>query len=146
MKKILSLIMIVAIALLVTGCEEKNPYYKELTFKQLQEKLDNGDTFMFAIVQNGCPHCSVFEPRFKAVLKEYEVEGFYINFTKLSEADYNDFVDTFGSLGTPTVIFITDGIENTTMNRMTGEVTKKEIIRKLKQNGYIEEDNNQEEE
>ena len=31
-----------------------------------------------------------------------------------------------------------NGIEKTKINRLVGEASKKEIVRKLKQNGYIE--------
>lgn len=137
MKKILTLILLTIIIL--TGCNSQNNNYLEvISFDKLTSLIENKESFVLEIYQDGCSHCSVFTPRFKGVLKEYEVNAKALNISNLTEKEYNKFVDIFGSLGTPTVIFIEDGIEKTKINRLVGEASKNEIVRKLKQNGYIE--------
>ena len=39
--------------------------------------------------------------------------------------------------GTPTVCFITNGEEETTLNRISGEVSLETTIERFKSNGYI---------
>lgn len=137
MKKILMLLLLTTLVL--TGCSSKeNKYLESISFDKLNDLIESKESFVLEIYQDGCSHCTVFTPRFKSVLKEYEVNAKALNISNLTEKEYNEFVDIFGSLGTPTVIFIEDGIEKTKINRLVGEASKNEIIRKLKQNGYIE--------
>ncbi len=137
MKKILNFGIILAIILLLTGCGN-NSYLKEISFSTLTKKLDNGDTFVFTVIQDGCTHCAVFEPRYEEVINEYKIDAFILNFSNVSDSEYEQFVKIFGpKIGTPTTFFIFDGKEKSSINRMSGESTKKEIIRKLTQNGFI---------
>ena len=137
MKKILMLILLTTIIL--TGCNSKdNKYLEIISFDKLTNLIESKESFVLEIYQDGCSHCTVFNPRFKSVLKEYEVNAKALNMSNLTEKEYKEFVDIFGSLGTPTVLFIENGIEKTKINRLVGEASKNEIVRKLKQNGYIE--------
>lgn len=137
MKKILMFVLLTT--LILTGCSNKeNKYLENISFDKLTNLIESKESFVLEIYQDGCSHCTVFNPRFKSVLKEYEVSAKALNMSNLTEEEYNKFVDIFGSLGTPTVIFIEDGIEKTKINRLVGEASKNEIIRKLKQNGYID--------
>lgn len=143
MKKVLTLTILFISILLLTGCNNNNSkYLQEVSFKEFYTMIENKESFILEIMQDGCSHCAVFTPRFKNVLEEHQVNAKYINFTKLSEEQYNQFIKDFNDsedLGTPTVLFIVDGKEKSSMNRLAGEASEKEIIRKLKQNEYIEE-------
>lgn len=139
MKKILLFILLVPLIVL-TGCSTNNNKYLEIiSFDKLSNLIEEKETFILEIYQDGCSHCSVFTPRFKSVLNEYQVNAKAINVSTLTEKEYKKFKNIFGDVGTPTVVFITNGVEKTKINRLVGEASKKEIIRKLKQNGYIEE-------
>ena len=138
MKKILILVLLILPIIFITGCNN-NSYLDEINYNELKELMNNKETFILEIYQDGCSHCTVFNPRFKSVLNEYKVNAKALNMSNLTEEEYNNFRKEFGSIGTPTVIFITKGDEKTKINRLVGEASKKEIIRKLKQNGYIEE-------
>lgn len=140
MKKLLILTLILLPILLITGCTNNSSSYLDtINFDKLNNLIENKESFILEIYQDGCSHCSVFNPRFKSVLNEYKVNAKAINVSNLSEKEFNEFRGIFGDIGTPTVIFIENGIEKTKINRLVGEASKKEIIRKLKQNGYIEE-------
>jgi len=139
MKKLL-LIFLLIIPFFITGCNnEDNQYLETISFTKLTNLLKEKESFVLEIYQDGCSHCATFNPRFKSVLTEYKVNAKALNMSDLTEKEYNEFTSIFGSLGTPTVIFIEDGNEKTKINRLVGAVSKKEIVRKLKQNGYIEE-------
>ncbi len=142
MKKIITFVILITSVFLLSACGNSNKYFHKITFDTLQDKLDNKESFILTVIQDGCPHCAVFEPRFESVLNEYKVDAYYLNFTNISDQDFEKFEEIFGTgIGTPTTFFIENGQEKTKINRLSGEPTKKEIIRKLKQNGYISEEN-----
>lgn len=139
MKKITILLILFTSIILLTGCDN-NTYLKEISLKELYTMTENKETFILEISQDGCSHCAAFNPVFKKVLKENKVEAKYLNISKISEEEYYQFIEDFNSsesLGTPTVMFFTDGYEKTSMNRIIGEASEKEIVRKLKLNDYI---------
>lgn len=141
MKKLAMLIILFSSFILATGCDSKSEvtYLEEISFDKLYEMLDNEESFILEFIQDGCTHCAVFTPRFKNVLEDYQIYAKQLNFSNITQEEYSQIVSDFGTFGTPTVIFIENGKEKTTINRLTGEPSEKEIIRKLTQNGYIEE-------
>ena len=40
----------------------------ELTYNELEKKLNNGDTFILVITQTRCSHCAQYKPVLKEVL------------------------------------------------------------------------------
>lgn len=121
--------------LIITGCGQDN--LKSLSYKELITKLDNKDTFFFEVVQDGCSHCKNFTPILKEVLNEYDVVGYQLNVSNLSDEDIDEFDKLFNVTATPTTIFIKDGVEVSLMQRINGSTTKDYLISKLKANGYI---------
>lgn len=141
MKKVLTLIILFSSIFLLTGCDDSNKYLQEVSLNKLYNMAENKETFILEIVQDGCSYCSSFKPTFKKVLGEYEVTANYLNISKLTEEEYYQFIDDFNDgeeLSTPTVLFFENGHEKTSMNRIIGAASEKEVIRKLKQNNYIE--------
>lgn len=140
MKKWVFLITIFTFLLLLTGCSNNSKYLKEISLDKLYDMVEAKETFILELSQDGCSHCAVFNPRFTKILKEYKVYANYINCSKLTENELEKFEKDFNNkkpIGTPTVLFFVDGHEKTSMNRLSGEPSEKEIIRKLKQNDYI---------
>ena len=117
---------------------EESKYLKELDFNGFKTKLDNKDTFFVLFKQDNCSACATFEPIFIKVLEEYEIYGFTINFSKLNENDRKELQQIVSIDGTPTTIFIVDGDEETTANRLSN-VSSNGIISRLKSLGYIKE-------
>lgn len=140
MKKLFTLVILFASILLLAGCGSSNSKIEDISFKELYNLVENKESFILEIYQDGCSHCAVFNPRFEKVLEEYNVTAKRINCTHLTEEEYNQFIKDFNDnddIGTPTVFFIVEGKEKSSMNRLSGEPSEKEIIRKLKQNEYI---------
>lgn len=140
--KIFSLFLV--LVLLVVGCgkqEETNntevEYLKELTFEELEVKLENKEDIILEIVQTGCSNCTAFSPKFESVLNEYEIQAYSLNISYLSDAGA-DWLESYNVDGTPTVIFFEKGEETSTMKRLVGNQSKEKIVSKLKANGYIE--------
>ena len=145
MKKIVKIFsLFLVLVLLVVGCgkqEETNntevEYLKELTFEELEVKLENKEDIILEIVQTGCSNCTAFSPKFESVLNEYEIQAYSLNISYLSDAGA-DWLESYNVDGTPTVIFFEKGEETSTMKRLVGNQSKEKIVSKLKANGYIE--------
>ena len=141
MKKLAFLIAIVTLTICITGCSlKKDTRIIEISYKEFKEKVDKKENFFVEIIQTGCSACQSFAPKYKEVLEEYNLTSYQLNFTNMSDEDYESFDKEWNVAGTPTVIFITEGSEITTLQRITSNIAKSKIISKLKSNGYIEND------
>ena len=138
MKKVIkSIIIIFTLVFLLTGCSSDEKYIKEITLDQFKEKMANKETFALYVGNENCSHCITYLPTLKSVLKEYDITIYHLDNSKLSDKEYSEFTTYIGISGTPTVAFITDGEEETTLNRIVGEISKEDTIERFKTNGYI---------
>lgn len=78
--------------LLLTGCKNSLNTVKEIDFSTLQGKIENKETFILEIVQTGCSHCEEFSPRFREVLSKYDLTGYSINLSNLTEEEKNKII------------------------------------------------------
>ena len=129
MKKVIkSIIIIFTLVFLLTGCSSDEKYIKEITLDQFKEKMANKETFALYVGNENCSHCITYLPTLKSVLKEYDITIYHLDNSKLSDKEYSEFTTYIGISGTPTVAFITDGEEETTLNRIVGEISKESFI------------------
>ena len=149
MKKIIKFFsLFLVLVFLVVGCttdskvndkdDSSNEVLISVNYDELNKKLDNKDTFILEIVQDGCHNCTSFTPKFKKVLKEYDLVAYTLNISVIDENDSDTFLNEYKVDGTPTVIFFKDGKETSTLKRLVGNKNEDVIISKLKSNGYIE--------
>ena len=139
MKKLKSILLVIALFLLFTGCSNSNDsYLKSISYKEFKTMCENKETFFVEVVQDGCSHCQAFTPKLKEVLNEYKVTGYQLNLTNMTEEEDKEFSKEFEITGTPNTLFITEGQELSILQRIVGNASKQKIISKLKNNGYIE--------
>lgn len=131
MKKIL----IILCALFLVGCS--NPKYTEISVTQFQEKLDAKESFILVIGSDTCSACKSHEPTMQKVMKDTNLEIFYINLHVLSDEDYSKIYSSYVVTSTPTTLFFKDGVETSTYDRIVGAVDYDEVIKKLEKLGYI---------
>ena len=136
MKKIIIVLLIIISSLIITGCSN-DEVIKEISYKELEEKINNKESFILELVQTGCSHCEEFSPRFKAILKTNNLKAYSLNLYNLTEEEIERFDNLTTVTGTPTVLFFEDGKE--TSNKINGAVSNDKIKEKLKENGYIKE-------
>lgn len=110
---------------------------KEINLTKLESMLDNKETFILLISQTDCSHCIAFKPVLNSVLKDNKVQAYEIDMQKMTEEEYKSFVKIITIQGTPTTVFIKNGQEETTANRLIGSVSSDKIISRLKSTGYI---------
>lgn len=152
MKKILIIILSILILILIglgiytyynknkkTDDNKKYPYYHEILLKEFKKKIDNKDTFIIVIHQTGCPHCNSYLPVVKTISNDYKLDIYSINTTNLSEDEYYSLTDIIHYSGTPTTAFFIDGEETTSINRIVGTDSQKNVIERFKSLGFIKE-------
>lgn len=101
----------------------------------LLEKINQKDTFILLISQDGCVHCEEYKPILNRILTENNLNAYEIDWKELRTN--NDLNNLFNINGTPTTIFINDGEEKTSMNRLVGGATYSDLKNKLKERGFI---------
>lgn len=136
---IIILIIILGIALITHFVnKEDNSKLNYISVSDLQNKINNKESFMLVVSQTGCPHCEQYLPELESALKEYNFKAFVINLTNLNSDDAKTFSNMVKVTGTPTSIFYKNGEETTSLNRINGSVSKSNLIERLKSLGYIE--------
>lgn len=133
MRKLLALFLTL---ILFTGCGA-NKTYNEISYKDLNNMLENKEDFILFIGSNTCSACSVYKETLNGVIEEYGTDVKYIDLSKLSDKEESELLSKFPITGTPTTVFITKGEEKSSYNRIVGSAKKSEIIKKFKENGYI---------
>ena len=137
MKRFLRIIMVLFIfTIILSGCS-KEEHIKEISLDEFKEKIANKETFAIYIGNKGCSHCVSYRPVLEKVLEDYDITIYHIDNSKLDNKEYAEFRTYINISGTPTVAFITDGEEETTLNRITGEVSRDATIERFKSNSYI---------
>ncbi len=136
MKKIKNIVLVILLLLLFTGCSSSSNF-KDISYSKFKNMLDNKETFFFVVVKDGCSYCDAYKPKVEEVLKEYNITGYKLNFSEMNEDEYNEFNSNFDVDGTPTTIFITDGVETSVLQRIDGNVSKEKLISKLEINNFI---------
>lgn len=115
------------------------PYIHELTFNELESKLNNQDSFVLIITQTGCSHCEAYLPVIQNVSDKYKVDFYVLNRTNISDEERTKLKNIANISGTPTTLFYTSGEEKSALNRLVGQATEYRLVEKLTSEGYIHE-------
>lgn len=137
MKKLFKSLIIIFVLIILAGCSKENSHIKKISLDKFKEKIANKESFALYIGNKDCVHCENYRPTLDEVLDEYNINIYQIDNSKLSEKEYNEFKTYISISGTPTIVFITDGEEETTLNRIVGELSKEDTVEIFKTNGYI---------
>lgn len=132
----IGIIIIFLLILLFLSINNSKGNLIELSYNDIKEKIENKENFVLCVSRTTCSHCADYKPKLKEVAKENNINIYYIDVDKYDEEEFSNLISFDGS--TPTTIFIKNGEEETTSNRINGDVSKSKIIEKLKSNGFIE--------
>lgn len=121
---------------MLTGCGA-NKTYDEISYNELNRMIENKQDFILFIGSDTCSACNMYKKTLNNVIKEYGTDVKYIDLAKLSETEESSLISKFPIKGTPTTVFITDGEEKDTHNRLIGSAKKSKVTEKFKENGYI---------
>ena len=83
----------------------------EITYKEYEKMVENGDAFIVIIERTGCSYCQQYMPLVEEVANEKKIAITYLNTDNLSEEDMNKLSTTNKYLkrnewGTPTTLFM----------------------------------------
>lgn len=134
------LILIAIIFILNFIKNNKGTYLKDITYIEYVEKVNNSDTFILYVKQTNCKHCKSFTPKFSNILEKNKLEAYSLNLTDMEVEEKNLFINELSVDSTPTILFFKDGIELGSYSRIIGSKSEEYVIKKLKLNGYIEEE------
>ena len=143
MKDKKNIIIIIIIIVLGIGLSyllfNSNSNLIELDYHNLENKINNKESFVVCISRTTCSHCNDYKPKLRKVANKYKINIYYTDIDKYNKTDlekFNKLISFDG--GTPVTIFIKNGEEKTTATRIEGDVSTDKIIDKLKKNGFID--------
>ena len=137
MKKILKALVLIISILLITGCDGNS--VKEIGYDEFDKMISSRKDFIIYVGSETCENCKEFSPKFNNIIKEYNIEDvYYVDLDKFSDDEKSKLNKIINISGTPTVAFIDDGVEESSFNRITGNVSEEKIISRLKSNDYID--------
>lgn len=136
MKKIVIGLTLLMCIIGLTGCN-KNSTYTQINYNELQSKLENKESFVFVIGQSGCSACAMYKETMEEVIKDKKVEIFYLGLDTLNDEEYSKIYSKYVITGTPTTLFIKDGVETSTYDRLKGSADYSTVVENLKKHGFI---------
>ncbi len=117
--------------------KEEDKYFQELKIDELIEKCENKESFILVISQTTCSHCAEYKPRFKKILAKHKITAYYLEKDLLNEEEEAKLNEIANISGTPTTVFIEEGVEPSTSTRLVGAKSSDSIESRLKAMGYI---------
>ena len=133
---IIALIVIVSLLAINYINTPKQGNLEKITHKEINEKIDNKDSFILVVSQSTCSHCASYKPKLKQIAQEYKTDIYYIDYDE--EKDEEKFLEEFDLDGaTPITLFFKDGEQESLLNRLEGDVSKETAIKKFKKMGFI---------
>lgn len=134
MKKIKFLLLIISV-IFFSGCAKS--YIIDSSIDDIEKMVDNKESFILYIGSKECHNCTNFKPKLEDVANENKIKVYYIDTYNISDEDYNRLFKIVNYSGTPTIAFITDGIDPGTQTHLVGDVSIDKIRSSFKNNGYI---------
>ena len=82
----------------------------ELDYHNLENKINNKESFVVCISRTTCSHCNDYKPKLRKVANKYKINIYYTDIDKYTKTDlkkFNNLISFDG--GTPVTIFIKNG-------------------------------------
>lgn len=135
MKKILAIMIAL---LFIVGCDSGK--LRTIKFSEFQTKINNKDSFALVLASTTCAHCEDYKVTLNSIIDKYGIEVYLLYIDKLSEDERNQLKSLFifnSNMSTPTTIFVEEGIEKNTYDRIVGAINYTKVVNKFKSKGYI---------
>ena len=136
---IVVILIVAGVAFFLLSKNMQTGSVKSISISELKEKIDNKDSFILVITQDGCTHCKSYLPTIRKIGNQYNITFYDVSQTGLSSDDQTYLKNVANTDGTPTTVFIENGEEKATTNRLVGNVPEYRVIERLKALGYINE-------
>ena len=135
----LAIFVLIIVVLLVNYANTPKPgSFIQLDYKALTKKVENKDSFILVTSKSTCSHCASYKPKIEAIVKEYGIDVYYIDYDNEDESTQKEFLDKFNLDGsTPITLFFKKGSEASVLNRIEGDLSSEKVISTFKKMGFI---------
>lgn len=120
----------------LTGCGNKITTYHEIDYSEYTNLIDSKEDFILYIGSSNCSHCLNFKPTLEKIIEEYQLDVKYIDVSTLSDKEYAVLQNKTKLKGTPTIVFVEDGVVQTNP-KIQGEVSYTVALQKFKESKYV---------
>lgn len=131
-----AIILSCVIMIFVSGCGNKLTTYDEIDYSEYSQLIEDEQDFILYMGSATCSHCLNFKPTLEQIIINYQLHIKYIDVSTLTEKEYAVLQNKTKLQGTPTVVFVKDGIVQTSP-KIQGEMTYTAALEKFKESGYI---------
>lgn len=135
MKYVKSIIVILLLCF-VSGCGSKVTTYEQIDYTKYTTMKEADEDYILYVGSSSCSHCQNFKPTLENIIKEYQLKVYYIDISTLTEKEYSVLSNDTKLQGTPTVVFVEDGVVQTSP-KIVGSVSYAVALEKFKESGYI---------
>lgn len=137
---IVVIVLVAGVAFFLLSKNGQTTSVKDININEIKEKVNNKESFILVVTQEGCTHCKSYIPTLRKIGNKYNLTFYESDEKKWNEEETNYFksIANFDG-GTPTTFFFENGEEKNTANRLVGNVPEYRVIEKLKALGYINE-------
>lgn len=122
---------------------EGNTGINEITYSEYEEKINNEETFLVMIVNDGCSYCEMFIPVMTEVATEYNIPVYSLNLADLTGDEYNSLSNSNSYLkrkqwGTPTTLLMQG---KTVIDSISGYKEKENVVSFIEKNIVLDIEN-----
>ena len=138
---LIALVSILILILIIYNISQNNKNYglKPITHTEIKEKIKQEEDFILIITSKDCSHCASYKPKVKRVAKDNHLTVYYIDLETIKKSERKNFLEDLKLNGTtPITMFFKNGKETSILNRITGDLDQKIIIKYFKEMGFIE--------
>ncbi|MBR1717769.1 MAG: conjugal transfer protein TraF [Bacilli bacterium] len=119
--------------------EKGTKTYQNITFDEYKKKIENKDTFLLFVWQEGCSHCEAFDPTLKNVISNLKIKVYGIDLRSMSEEEYQVFKNKTFVTGTPSLVLINEGKYLGSDYKLVGDKSEDELLKFLNEIEVIKE-------
>lgn len=135
---IIIVMLVIGTFLVYKNFNNKLNSYITISYDELYSKINSNEKFVLFIGSNDCSHCTKFKGTLNKIVKDYNVEIFYIDISTLTKVQYAYLNSHFPFSGTPTTIVIENGTEYKRQScRIDGAKNYDYTVNRLKKAGII---------
>lgn len=135
---LVSICLVILVGAVIADRMMGKSYFNEISFNDIMEKIENKEDVVLLISQTTCSHCISYKPKLKDVANKYKLNIYYIDVDLLGEDEAKELKSKVNYSSTPVTVFLKNGEEKTAANRINGDASKDKIVKKLKNNGFID--------
>ena len=110
--------------------------YKQIDYNTYTSLKNAKESYILYLGSSSCSHCQNFKPVLESIIKDYQLDISYIDISTLTEKEYAVVQNDTKLQGTPTIVFIEDGVVKTSP-KIVGEVGYNTALNSFKESGYI---------